>query len=100
MMFVSCLLNFTKIDRLAKGSNASLHHTDFEEDSPSKLDDYRPTSLMGCIYKILVKLLALRLSKVMNSIISETQYAFMKGRNILDGVVVINEICDYARRRR
>lgn len=35
----------------------------------------------------------------MHSIISDNQSAFLKGRNILDGVVVINEVSDHARRR-
>jgi hypothetical protein len=47
---------------------------------------------------MLSKVLARRLSGVMNSIISQSQSAFIKGRNLVDGVVVANEIVDYARR--
>lgn len=68
-------------------------------ESPSKLDNYRPISLVGCIYKILAKLLPARLSKVIICLISENhQSTFVKGVNILDGIVVINELCDYAKR--
>ena len=38
--------------------------------SPLELKDYRPISLLGCLYKLLAKVLARRLAKVMNRIIS------------------------------
>jgi hypothetical protein len=66
--------------------------------SPLEVKDFRPISLLGCLYKLLAKVLARRLAKVMNHIISSNQLAFLKGRNLVDGVVVINEIVDYARK--
>lgn len=50
------------------------------------------------MYKVIAKLLALRLSKVINSVISFYQTTFIKGRNILDGVVALNEIMEYAKK--
>lgn len=64
------------------------------------LTDYRPISLIGCMYKVLAKLLAGRLCKVLGSVILVNQTAFLKGRNILDGVVVVNEIIEYAKKER
>jgi hypothetical protein len=66
--------------------------------SPMELKDYRPISLLGCLYKLLAMVLARRLAKVMGSIISQNQTAFLKGRNLADGVLVINEIADYAKK--
>jgi len=37
---------------------------------------------------------------VINSIISPTQSTFLKGRNLVDGVLVVNEILDFARRMK
>lgn len=37
---------------------------------------------------------------MMKTIISENQSAFIQGGNILDGVVEVNEIVDYAKRKR
>jgi len=68
--------------------------------SPLKLKDYRPIYLLGCLYKLLAKVLARRLASVMNSIISPNQSAFLKGRHLVDGVLVVNELVDYAKRAK
>jgi hypothetical protein len=44
--------------------------------------------------------LANRLKKVLGKIISKCQSAFLPQRQILDGVVVLNEIIDLAKRRK
>ena len=66
--------------------------------NPQQLGEYRPISLIGSMYKMLAKVLAGRLKKVVPKVISETQNAFIAGRNILDGVVVVNEVVDMAKR--
>jgi hypothetical protein len=65
---------------------------------PSGLSDFRPISLLGCLYKIVAKVPAVRLGKVMDSIVNSTQSAFIKGRNLVDGVVVVNEVLDLAKK--
>ncbi|CAJ2668645.1 unnamed protein product [Trifolium pratense] len=55
---------------------------------------------MGCLYKILAKVLANRLRLVIGSVISEAQTAFIKDRQILDGILVANEVVDEARRSK
>ena len=44
------------------------------------------------IYKIITKVLTLRLTKIAGRIISSNQTAFIPGRNILDGVVILQEV--------
>jgi hypothetical protein len=67
--------------------------------SPFSLGDFRPISLLGSLYKIIAKVLTARLARVMDLIVASTQSAFLKGRNLVDGVVVINEVVDLAKRR-
>ncbi|KAL4278435.1 hypothetical protein GQ457_03G038090 [Hibiscus cannabinus] len=72
----------------------------FNMGSPVSLDDYRPISLVGCIYKLLAKVLAIRLGEVSEEIIGENQFAFCQGKQILDCSLIANELIDFSRRNR
>ena len=66
--------------------------------SPQRLNNFRPISLVGCLYKVLAKVLANRLHLVVGSVVSDSQSAFVKGKQILDGILITNEAVDEARR--
>jgi hypothetical protein len=66
--------------------------------SPFSLSDFRLISLLGCLYKIVAKVWTGRLASVMDHLVAPTQSAFLKGRQLVDGVVVVNEVVDLAKK--
>lgn len=44
--------------------------------------------------------LARKLAKVMDSIISSSQSVFIKGMNLIDGVLVVNKLVDFAKKSK
>jgi hypothetical protein len=59
-----------------------------------EIKDFRPISLVSGVYKIIAKVLANRMRRVMDRVISKPQSAFVKGRQILDSVLIANECLD------
>ncbi|GAU23660.1 hypothetical protein TSUD_304350 [Trifolium subterraneum] len=94
------IVEFHRNGRLTKGLNATFIALIPKIDSPQRLNDFRPISLVGSLYKIMAKVLANRLRLVLGSVISEAQTAFIKDRQILDGILIANEVVDEARRSK
>ncbi|MCH83612.1 cysteine-rich receptor-like protein kinase, partial [Trifolium medium] len=97
MRFIS---EFHRNDKLTKGINATFIALIPKIDCPQRLNDFRPISLVGSLYKILAKMLANRLHSVIGSVISESQTVFVRDRQILDGILIANEVVDEARKSK
>ena len=82
--------------RLSKGTRASFIALVLKKSGEVGIKDYMPISLLESIDKILAKVLAERIQKVLPNIISSEQGAFVKGRHILDDILVANE-CVHSR---
>ncbi|KAE8655648.1 hypothetical protein F3Y22_tig00117021pilonHSYRG00103 [Hibiscus syriacus] len=67
--------------------------------NPEGMGDFRPISLVGGLYKILSKVLAKRFGLCINDIISPAQFAFIRGRSIMDCSFIANEGIDFWRKK-
>ncbi|XP_058756815.1 uncharacterized protein LOC131630038 [Vicia villosa] len=73
-------LNSTNITLIPKG------------DSQSTMKDWRPIALCNVLYKVIAKVLANRLKRVLDKCISDNQSTFVPGRSILDNAMAAIEV--------
>jgi hypothetical protein len=66
----------------------------------NQIQQYRPICLLNVSYKIFTKVATNRISSVADHLVNPTQTAFMRGRNILDGVVIIHETVHELHRKK
>ncbi|KAJ0585427.1 putative RNA-directed DNA polymerase [Helianthus annuus] len=97
---VKLMNDFHSSGEISIGCNSSFLALIPKSSDPQNMADYRPISLVGSIYKIISKLLTNRLKVVMDGLISTTQSAFVGGRNILDGPLVVSEVVSWSKKKK
>jgi hypothetical protein len=97
MAFFQACWNVLKVDIMkafsdfhARGKFEKSLNASFITFIPGAIDlkDFCLICLVGCIYKIIANILANRLKIVIEGIISKSQNVFIKGRQILDFVLI------------
>ena len=83
---------FHERGKFVKSLNATFLVLVLKKGGAEDLKDFRPISLVGSLYKLLAKVLANRIKKVMGKVISESQNAFVEDRQILDATLIANEV--------
>jgi hypothetical protein len=62
-----------------------------KKDNTFKIQDYRPICLLNVSFKIITKVLSNRIGLMADRIVCPSQTTFMRGRNILEGVIILHE---------
>lgn len=73
-------INYGIITLIPKGADADA------------IQKYRPTCLLQVLFKYFSKGMTIRLGPLMPKLINPCQNGFIKGRNIMNGVLALNEI--------
>ncbi|GJS75512.1 putative RNA-directed DNA polymerase, eukaryota, reverse transcriptase zinc-binding domain protein [Tanacetum coccineum] len=92
LFFATCVM--------PNGVNSSFFTVIPKVNNPTLITDFCPISLISIHYKIISKILANRLSKVIDKIVSKEQSAFIAGRQIFDGPVILSEIIEWYKKRK
>lgn len=79
---------------IGKGMNATFIVLVPKKEETRDFSNFRPISLVGSLYKIISKVLSIRMHNVMQNMVSSSQGAFVKDRQIVDGILIANEVAD------
>lgn len=83
------------------GPNSTIIALIPKKSGANRVQDFTTISLISASYKIIAKILSNRIREVMPDIIDRNHYTFIKGRQILDSVLIANEcVEDYKRRKQ
>ncbi|KAI3683245.1 hypothetical protein L1987_83746 [Smallanthus sonchifolius] len=96
--FVKLFEEFHHSGSLNPGCTASFLALVPKLNDPVGFSDFRPISLIGIVNKVVSKVLVNRLKRVIQNLVSEEQSAFLAGRSIMDGPLILNEVISWLRR--
>ena len=71
-----------------------------KKEDASRIEQYRAICLLHVSFKIFTKVGTNRVALIANKVIRSTQSAFIPGRNILEGVVVLHETIHELHRKK
>ncbi|KAL9243816.1 hypothetical protein vseg_017658 [Gypsophila vaccaria] len=86
------ILNFFDTGQLLSELNATVITLIPKLDRPSSVKHFRPISCCNVLYKTISKILCTRLAKVLPLLISRNQGAFIKGRSILENILICQDL--------
>ncbi|XP_074304928.1 uncharacterized protein LOC141639779 [Silene latifolia] len=89
---VAVVQGFSSSGKLLKQINNTSLTLIPKVDMPKNVNQFRPIACCNTIYKCIAKILCNRLSEVLPAIISPTQSAFIKDRDIVENILICQDI--------
>ncbi|XP_025678707.1 uncharacterized protein [Arachis hypogaea] len=89
--FTTTVMDFFQSAKLPNDANVTWVTLAPKFVGAKEIKDFRPISMVGCVYKVISKVLVQRMRTVMPDLVGETQSAFVKGRKIHDGALIACE---------
>jgi hypothetical protein len=71
-----------------------------KKENAVQIQQYRPICLLNVVFKIFTKVATNRITLIVDKIVRPTQTAFMPGRHILEGVVILHETIHELQRKK
>lgn len=90
--FTIAVQSVFKFGFLPKGINSTILDLIPKKADSMEMREYRPISCCNVLYKVVSKILANRLKQILPRIISENQSAFVKGRMLMENVILASEL--------
>ena len=88
----SAVKEFFTSGRLLKQLNHTIIAPIPKVDTPTAVSQFRPISCCNVVYKVISKVMAIRLSACLGSVIDEAQNAFVEGRQMTDNIFLLQEL--------
>lgn len=89
---IVAIKDFFRNGRMLKQINATTLTLIPKVDIPTSVKEFRPIACCNTLYKCITKILCARLSGILPSIISPNQSAFIKGRDIVENILVCQDL--------
>lgn len=90
--FVVAIQSFFMYGLFPRGVNATILMLIPKHDDAKEMKDYHPISCCNILYKVISKILANRLKVLLPELIEPNQWAFVKGRLLLENVLLATEL--------
>ena len=78
-------------NKLGGSTNSSFLALISKEKGAKKFNRFRPISLYNTGYKVITKIMANRLKRILPKLIPKNQGGFVRGRQIMDNIILVQE---------
>ncbi|CAI5955220.1 unnamed protein product [Closterium sp. NIES-64] len=97
--FMQLVQNFAATATLQTSTKEAVTILLHKKGGRDQLENYRPITLLSFTYKVIARVVADRMKKVMHEVISPEQFGFLPGRKLLDAVGLVADVIEAARNK-